>query len=120
MNDCIFCKIVSKEIPAHIVYEDDDFLAFLDIHPQSPGHTQIIPKKHYRWVWDVPNVGAYFEIVRKIAQAQQKSFNTDWILSKIVGDEIPHAHIWVFPNNNVTGDKNDFEGNKRKIVERLN
>lgn len=115
MENCIFCKIVNKEIPAHIVYEDDNFLAFLDIHPQSPGHTQIIPKKHFRWVWDVPNIGEYFEVACKVALAQQKAFDTDWILSKIVGDEIPHAHIWVFPNSNIEGDPKDFEGNAAKI-----
>jgi histidine triad (HIT) family protein len=91
MENCIFCKIVNGEIPAHKVYEDDDFFAFLDIHPQSPGHTQVIPKKHVRWVWDVENAGKYFEVAKKIAKAQQKAFNTDWILSKIVGDEIEHA-----------------------------
>lgn len=117
MKDCIFCKIVSKEIPANIVYEDDDFLAFLDIHPQSPGHTQVIPKKHYRWVWDIPNEGAYFEVAKKIALAQRKAFGTEWILSKIVGDEVPHAHLWVFPSNEAKGDKNDLEGNQKKIVE---
>ena len=57
MKDCIFCKIVSKEIPAHIVYEDGDFMVFLDIHPHTPGHVQVIPKQHVRWVWDVPDVG---------------------------------------------------------------
>ena len=115
MTNCIFCKIAQKEIPAEIVYEDGDFLAFLDIHPQSPGHTQIIPKKHYRWVWDVPNAGEYFEAVKKIAIAQQKAFNTDWILSKIIGDEVPHAHIWVFPNTQVKGDKNNIKENGEKI-----
>jgi len=113
--NCVFCKIAQKEIPAEIVYEDGDFLAFLDIHPQSPGHTQIIPKKHYRWVWDVPNAGEYFEAVKKIAIAQQKVFNTDWILSKIIGDEVPHAHIWVFPNTQVKGDKNNIKENGEKI-----
>ncbi|HEY4498454.1 MAG TPA: HIT domain-containing protein [Candidatus Paceibacterota bacterium] len=112
---CIFCKIIRGEIPSHKVYEDKDFLAFLDIHPHAPGHTQVIPKKHVRWVWDVENVGKYFEIVRNIAQAQRKAFDTDWILSKIVGDEVPHAHIWVFPNDKVKGDKNDFVGNAEKI-----
>ncbi len=119
MNNCIFCKIVSKEIPAHIVYEDTDFLAFLDIHPQSPGHVQVIPKKHHRWVWDVPNTGKYFEVITKIAHAQQKAFDTDWILSKIVGDEIEHAHIWVFPNSKVRGNRNDFETNRKKIISNL-
>ncbi|MEK7501821.1 MAG: HIT domain-containing protein [Patescibacteria group bacterium] len=126
MQNCIFCKIVKKEIPANIVYEDENFIGFLDIHPHTPGHVQVIPKKHYRWVWDMPidkkvspNLGSYFETVAKIAHAQQKAFNTDWVLSKIVGDEIPHAHIWVFPNSEVKDDKNDFEGNKKKIIESL-
>ena len=119
MNDCIFCKIVKKEIPAEIVYEDDNFLAFLDIHPQSPGHVQVIPKKHYRWVWDVPALGAYFEVVGKIARAERKAFSNEWVLSRIVGDEVTHAHIWVFPSNETTGDKMDFKGNRRKIVEAM-
>ncbi len=119
MNDCIFCNIVAGEIPAYKVYEDDSFLAFLDIHPHAPGHVQVIPKDHYRWVWDVPNPGAYFEIAQKIAKAQQKVFTTDWILSKIVGDEVQHAHIWVFPNSNVTGDANDFIGNAERIRQAL-
>src|SRR5574343_124974 len=120
MENCIFCKIVKKEIPANIVYEDDNFLAFLDINPQSPGHTQVIPKKHYRWVWDTPNTSEYFEIAKKIAIAQKKAFNTDFILSKIMGDEVPHAHIWVFPNNKVDGEKKDFEINAELIKKNLN
>ncbi len=119
-TNCIFCKIVLKKIPATIVYEDGNFLAFLSIDPQSPGHTLIIPKKHYRWVWDVPNTGEYFDIAKKIALAQQKAFHTDFILSKIVGEEVPHAHIWIFPNKEVAGNKKDFEGNKKKIIENLN
>ncbi len=115
MENCIFCKIVRGEIPSHKVYEDENFFAFLDIHPQSPGHVQVIPKQHYRWVWDTPNTGEYFEVVKKIALAERKAFDTDWILSKIVGDEVEHAHIWVFPNSNVSGDKMDFAGNAEKI-----
>lgn len=117
--DCIFCKIVNKEIPAHIIYEDANFMAFLDINPLSPGHTLVVPKDHYRWVWDVPSAGEYFEVVKKIAQAQQKAFDTEWILSKIVGEDVPHAHIWVYPNNNVKGDKKNFETNKNKISSEL-
>lgn len=119
MKDCIFCKIAKKEIPAHIVYEDSKYLAFLDIHPHTPGHVQVIPKEHYRWVWDVPSIGEYFQIAQKIAKAQMKAFQTDWILSKIVGDEVPHAHIWVFPNKNVAGSAEDFETNRQKITDFL-
>jgi len=67
MDDCIFCKIVKGEIPAFKVYEDNDFLAFLDINPISVGHTLLIPKKHYRWVYDVPNFGEYWQVAQKIA-----------------------------------------------------
>ena len=115
MNDCIFCKIVAGEIHAHKVYEDENFLAFLDIHPQSPGHTQVIPKKHYRWVWDVPNAGDFFEVAKKIALAEKKAFETDFVLSKIVGEDVPHAHIWVYPDKEVKGDKKDFAGNAERI-----
>jgi histidine triad (HIT) family protein len=118
MKDCIFCKIVAGEIPAHTVYEDDTFLAFLDIHPQTSGHVQVIPKAHHRWVWDVPEYDAYFEVVRKIALAERTAFSTDWILSRIVGDEVPHAHVWVFPGE-TEGDKMDFDGNAAKIREAL-
>jgi len=116
MEDCIFCKIVCGEIPAYKVYEDDTFLAFLDIHPQTPGHVQVIPKAHHRWVWDVPEYGAYLELVRKIVFAQRKAFTTDWILARIVGDEVHHAHIWVFPGpSDSQGDPTDFATNAEKI-----
>jgi len=113
---CVFCKIITDVIPAHKVFENENFLAFLDINPRSPGHVQVIPKKHYRFVWDVPNVGEYFEIVRKIALAQQKAFENEMILSRINGEEVLHAHIWIFPDPTSTaGDKKDFAGNAEKI-----
>jgi histidine triad (HIT) family protein len=118
-KDCIFCKIIRREIPSNIVYEDEDFFAFLDIHPKSIGHTLIIPKKHYRWVWDVPNAGEYFEVAKKIAKSQSKAFDQEAILSKIVGEEVPHAHIWVFPHPDTKGDKEDLAGNAKKIIENL-
>lgn len=120
-TNCIFCKIVSGEIPAYKVYEDDNFLAFLDINPRSVGHTQVIPKEHHRWVWDLPagsgpgNIGDYFKVAQKVALAQQKAFNTEMIRSQVFGDEVPHAHIWVFPDSQDLGDKKDFEGNAAKI-----
>lgn len=119
---CIFCKIINKEIPANIVYEDANFLAFLDINPISPGHTLVIPKKHYRWVWDLPTTSAdgsdiqnYFAVVHKIALSQRKAFDQEMIQSKIVGEDVHHAHVWVFPNAETKGDKKDFECNAKKI-----
>lgn len=127
MNDCIFCKIIKGEIASQKVYEDKHFLAFLDINPQSPGHTLVIPKKHYRWVWDLPsyeepspNYCDYSAVIQRIAKAIQGTFDTDAVLMKVVGEEVPHAHTWLFPYpEEAKGDKKDFEGNAEKIRERL-
>lgn len=117
MADCIFCKIVRKEVPASVVYEDENFLAFLDIHPLGPGHTQVIPKKHYRWAWDVPNAGEFFEVAKKIALAQKKAFGADIVRSQIYGEEVNHAHIWVWPE--VPGEVGDIKENAQKIIRAL-
>jgi len=117
MDDCIFCKIVKGEIPCTKVYEDENFLAFLDIHPLAPGHVQVIPKVHYRWVWDVPNVGEYFEVVTKIARAQQKAFRVEMIRSQIYGEQVSHAHVWVWPELPI--DSSSIEENKEKIIASL-
>ena len=97
MIDCIFCKISSHEIPSNIVFENENFLAFLDIRPLNPGHTLVIPRKHYRWVWDVPIPGLYFEVVTRIAKALQKVMKTEWIASEIAGMGVHHAHIHLIP-----------------------
>jgi len=94
-DQCIFCKIVKKEIPVNIVYDDKDFLAFLDIMPRNEGHTLVIPKKHYKWVWDVSDQ-RYFEVTKKIAKALQKTY-TEYVLSLVFGEEIHHAHIHLIP-----------------------
>lgn len=97
MENCIFCKIINKDIPAEIVYEDKYFIAFLDIHPVNPGHTLIIPKKHVRWVWDVKDFGDYLEFTKKIAKALQKAMKTEYIAMGVAGNEVPHAHIHLTP-----------------------
>lgn len=117
-QDCIFCKIAAGEIPSYKVYEDENFIAFIDIHPLAPGHVQVIPKDHYRWVWDVLNAGKYFEVVQKVALAQKKAFNVEIVRSQIFGEEVPHAHIWVWAHD-AAGDKNDFAGNAEKIKANL-
>lgn len=125
--DCPFCKIIAGEIPSTNVYEDENFLAFMDINPQAPGHVQVIPKEHHRFVWDVadinepsPNIGDYFSVVQKIARAIQGTFGTEYAFSKIMGDEVSHAHVWLFPHpGEAQGDKNDLEGNAEKIRAKL-
>lgn len=119
-TDCIFCKIVAGQVPAEKVYEDDAFVAFLDIRPLSPGHTLVIPKEHHRWVWDVPQHEAYFGVVWEIAHAQRAVFGTDAIHSRVVGEEVPHAHIWVYPDPGAArGEKADFKTNAAKLRDAL-
>ena len=114
-KDCVFCKIVASEIPCDKVFENELFMVFLDIRPQAPGHSLVIPKKHIRWVWDVPHLSDYFFLAQKIAHAQRKAFETEMIVSHIIGDEVPHAHIWLVPqkSNKGKGWTND------KIVEEI-
>ena len=104
MENCIFCKIVKGEIPSYKVYEDEQFFAFLDIHPLNKGHTLIIPKQHYRWVWDIQE--EYSQILNKIAKAIKKAFQTDYVQSVIMGDEVHHAHIHLIPRFENDGHSN--------------
>lgn len=98
MSDCIFCKIIAGEIPCHKVYEDENFLAFLDINPVSPGHTLLIPKKHFRWVYDVDQFGQYWQTAQKIALAlKNSSLNPDFVTFLTMGNDVPHAHIHIIP-----------------------
>lgn len=97
MENCIFCKIATGEISSYKVYEDENYLAFLDIRPLNPGHTLVIPKRHFRWVWDVEDISGYYEVVKKIAKAQKKAFGIDYVVSLVFGEEVPHAHVWLVP-----------------------
>jgi len=97
MADCVFCKIVKRDIPAYIVYEDENYMAFLDINPRNPGHCLVIPKKHYRWVWDVEDISGYYKVVQKVANGIRKAMKTEWVVSLVLGEEVPHAHVWLVP-----------------------
>lgn len=95
--DCVFCKIVSGELPSYKIYEDEKYLGFLDISPVNPGHLLLIPKTHYRWVYDVPEFGEYFEIAKKIALAAKEALGAYSIRFLTVGELVPHAHIQIIP-----------------------
>ena len=96
-EDCIFCKIVSKQEPADIVYEDDLCLAFLDKFPQTRGHIQLIPKKHYRWIYQVPEMGQLFVTAQRLIRAIIPALGADHVTLATLGREIEHAHIWIVP-----------------------
>ncbi|MBI4009819.1 MAG: HIT domain-containing protein [Candidatus Aenigmarchaeota archaeon] len=97
MEKCIFCKIVEGKVPSYKIYEDRNYIAFLDKFPRTPGHTQVIPKRHYRWVYDVPDFGEYFDVVKKIAEGIKKALNPRLVHLITIGDEVPHAHVWIVP-----------------------
>ncbi len=100
MDNCIFCQIVAGKIPCHQVYQDDQFLAFLDINPITPGHTLVIPKKHYRWVYDLPNFGQYWQVAQKVAlNIKNSRLKPESISFITMGDEVPHAHIHIIPRH---------------------
>ena len=119
MSACVFCEIIAKTKPAEIVTEDDKFIAFLDIRPRSPGHTLVVPKKHERWVWDVEPQAEYWLLTRCIALAQKRAFAAEAVWCNVIGDEVPHAHIWIYPHPATEGDRGDLPGNARKLRQAL-
>lgn len=104
---CIFCNIVAGTEPCHKIYEDEQFLAFLDIHPYVEGHTLVIPKQHYDWVWDVPcqssdgtTVGRYMEVCQSLSNHFKTFSKVQNVYSFIFGTDVPHAHIHLVPDYN--------------------
>ncbi len=112
MDDCIFCKIVRGEIPCFKVYEDDNYLAFLDLSNFTEGHTLVIPKKHYRFVWDVDDIEGYARIVKKISNHYRDNLGFAYVDTLTFGRMIPHAHVHLVPHNS---DSEDWE----KALERI-
>ena len=96
-SNCLFCQIASAKIPSCKVFEDDNFLAFLDISPVVVGHTLVIPKKHYRWVHQVKQFGKFWEVAQKVAQTQIAVFKSETVVFATAGFQVPHAHIHVMP-----------------------
>ncbi|MCE9541541.1 HIT family protein [Candidatus Kaiserbacteria bacterium] len=105
MNGCVFCRIVSGDLPSYKVYEDEGTLAFLDIHPVSPGHTLVIPKSSTAEnIFDVSpeDWAATTETARKVAHALEKALGADGVNIMMnnrshAGQVIYHPHIHVIP-----------------------
>ncbi|MCF6092838.1 histidine triad nucleotide-binding protein [Microaerobacter geothermalis] len=101
MRDCIFCKIVAGEIPSQKIYEDDDVMAFYDIHPKADVHFLVIPKKHIPTYMDVeeqdlPLMGKIHSTVQKLArELELKGFRVINNCGKEGGQEVFHIHFHV-------------------------
>ncbi len=118
MENCVFCKIVSGEINSYVVKESENFLAFLDIHPHAPGHTLVVPKKHFQNLKEFDeNLGNEFiKIIKETMLLISKALNTtDFTLGinegPLSGQTILHLHFHILPRF-----KNDQGGSIHSVV----
>lgn len=124
--DCIFCKIVKGELPSTKVYEDTDVLGFLDIKPVNPGHTLVIPKKHYVNIHDMPDelFGKVAIAAKKVADALLKigvkGVNIGMNNGEAAGQVVFHAHVHVMPRYGKDAFSlwvgKEYDGDERKVV----
>ena len=99
----IFTRIVNREIPAHIVAEDEHHLAFLDINPLVMGHTLVIPKKEVDYIYDLSDeeLTALHLFAKKVAKAIEATVDCNRIGIAVIGLEVPHTHIHLIPINSM-------------------
>lgn len=101
MTDCIFCKIVEGQIPSNKVWEDGKHLAFLDIHPIKEGHTMVIPKKHYPYLFDLTDtqLAELWLAAKQVSKLLKQVFNpkSGKIGVLVYGLDVDHTHIHLVP-----------------------
>ena len=120
MENCIFCKIIKGEIPSVKIWEDGNFLAFLDINPINPGHTVLIPKKHDDYLFDLEDE-EYKELMlkaKKIAKMLKNKLKPKRVGLAVEGFFVPHIHIHLVPLNK--GNELNPERAKNMGAEELN
>jgi histidine triad (HIT) family protein len=108
MEPTLFTKIIRGEVPCHKIYEDDKTFAFLDIVPVTPGHVLVVPKSQVEFVWDLSDEDyrALNATAKKIALHLREVLGVKYVGQKILGTEVPHAHIHLIPFNQ----SNEFFG----------
>ena len=99
---CVFCQIVAGETPAHTVYEDERFPAFLDIRPLFHGHVLLVPKEHHEALWDLPDeltreLGPRTQLLSVAVKAAMESAGVFNAVNNIVSQSVPHLHVHVVP-----------------------
>lgn len=97
--DCLFCRIARRELPAHVVHEDDEIMAFLDLHPIRPGHTLVIPKAHHAWFEDIPapRAARVMDCSQTLARRMKRLYGVERVAMFFTGIHVPHAHAHVLP-----------------------
>lgn len=113
----IFTKIINGDFPSYKIAEDDQFYAFLDIHPVAKGHTLVIPKEEIDYVFDLPDdlLGDLVVFAKKVALAIEKEVDCARIGMTVVGLEVPHAHVHLIPIDSIYD--MDFSKPKMKFTE---
>ncbi len=103
MQPSIFTKIITKEIPAYIIDENDDFIAFLDVFPLAKGHVLVIPKKQVDYIFDLePAIySGLWLFANTIAKRLEKAIPCKRIGIAVIGLEVPHAHVHLIPLQSV-------------------
>ncbi|HEX8205625.1 MAG TPA: HIT family protein [Solirubrobacteraceae bacterium] len=105
---CLFCRIIAGDAPAHVVLEDADFVAFLDIRPLFPGHVLLVPREHHETLWDLPEplAGPLALRTRDLAVAVRAATGAAGVFTatnNIVSQSVPHLHVHVVPRNRKDG-----------------
>ena len=113
MDNCLFCRIVSGEVPAVIVYEDINSIAFLDHRPLFHGHTLLVPRKHFETLVTLPpeQVGPLFRAAQTLARAIEVAMNAEGTfvaMNNRVSQSVPHLHVHVVPRRKKDGLKGFF------------
>lgn len=116
--DCIFCKIISGNVPNYTVYENENVLAFLDIFPHAKGHTVVVPKKHIETIFDLneQETADFFTGVKKAVEKVEvilrpNGYNIGWNQCEAGGQVVPHLHVHIFPRY-----QNDGGGSMHSII----
>ena len=129
-SDDIFCKIISGDIPSYKIYEDEHFFAFLDISPLKLGHTLLVPKEHFEYLFEMPDelYTALWLKAKGLAPAIQQAANSQRVGVVVEGFAVPHVHIHLVPidmaneldsHNQKPAEKEDLEEMRTKIVSRI-
>jgi histidine triad (HIT) family protein len=112
-TDCIFCKVVARELSAKIVFEDDISLAFLDHRPLFPGHCLLVPKTHFETLADLPTdlIGPIFQNVQLLGRAVEVALDAAGsfvAMNNRVSQSVPHFHVHIVPRRRKDGLKGFF------------